>query len=159
MSIRVQPSSWASRSALVSTIVPTTPPARAPPLRVGDRDSRVHEREVREPLWEVAEELARPRVDLLGVEPDIVREADELSHQLVRVVDAAAARVGVDEPERAGQERALVSVETVLPAVAVDVRPLAQLALDRSDRAAHPVAARVVVAQHHERQQARVELA
>ena len=84
------------------------------------------------------------RVDLLRVEADVVCQPEEVLHQRVGVVQPSGPRVRVDEPERASEEGAFLTVEPVAPAVAVHVRPLAQLTLDRVDRAADPLAERIV---------------
>src|SRR3954471_15253110 len=65
------------------------------------------EPEVTQRLREVAEEGAVGRVDLLGIEADVVREAGELVEQRGRLVGPAGGRQRLDEPERARQERAL----------------------------------------------------
>src|SRR3954464_12092504 len=79
-------------------------------LLVGADDvhDRVDERQVRERLREVAEVPARPRVDLLRVEVQRRRVAEQLLAQVaghLRLADLAQRR---HEPERADGERALL---------------------------------------------------
>src|SRR5438874_1848348 len=129
------------RRPLVSTIVPTTPPPSAPQivtmrapsslLRIRNRVGGADEGEMSESLGEVAEELPALGVDLLRVETDVVREPDELVHQPPSLFQPSQSREGVDEPERAGEESALLAHDAVLAAIAVDERPFPQLALDR----------------------------
>src|SRR5438105_1820552 len=76
--------------------------------RVLDRAGGVDEREVAEPLREVAEQLARARVDLLGEEADVVRVWEYEFHRLGRLVDATETRERLDDPERACDERAFL---------------------------------------------------
>src|SRR5439155_12103860 len=118
----------------------------------------VDQREVRQALREVAEEFSASGVDLLGVESDVVRGCDQLVHKRPRLVELSLPRQGVDEPEGAGQERALVALNAVLAAVAVDERALLQLPPDRLDRGLHALADGVVVREDRERQDARVDL-
>src|SRR5207248_10634192 len=84
---------------------------------VADRSSGVDEREVAEPLREVAEEPAALRVDLLGEQTDVVRVTEHLPHRPARLGDPPCARERLDEPERAGHERAL---GPLLPAVPIE---------------------------------------
>src|ERR671937_2009389 len=97
-------------------------------LHVLDRDRSVHEREVRQPLREVAEELLRLWIHLLGEQPDVVRQRDELLHQLDRLVEPAVAGERVDEPERTREERALLPLQAVLSAIPVHEWPDGELA-------------------------------
>src|SRR5204862_4706129 len=107
-------------------------------------------------LREVTEELTVRRIDLLGVEADVVRDADQLVHQGAGLIEAALARKGVHEPERAREERAFLPADAVFAEVAVDERAGTQLALDRGNRPSQPLALRLVIGQDRERQQARV---
>ena len=66
-------------------------------------EGRVHEREVRERLGEVAEQPARLRVVLLRQQAEVVAEIDQPPEQLVRLVVAAEQLVAVAEPELARQ--------------------------------------------------------
>ena len=95
-----------------------------------------------EGLREVPELLARPRVDLLGQQAEVVRAAGELVEERLRAVDLARLREAGDEPERAEDERALlaaqaVGVQALLVAVAQHEPVLGQLVGDprRSSRA------------------------
>src|ERR671934_2556665 len=98
----------------------------------------------------------RLRVDLLTEEADVVRERDHPAHGLARLVQPTGTRERLDEPERAGDERALL---LLLAAVAVEERPArTQLVPDRVDRRAEPFGARVEVAHPRQAEDARVEL-
>src|SRR5207302_7906931 len=115
--------------------------------------------EVCQTLGEVAEELPALWVDLLRVEANVVGKPDELVHQAARLVEAALAGERVDEPEGASEERAFLARDAVFAPVAVDERPLPELALDRRDRSPQPLAGRIVVGEDRHRQQACIELA
>ena len=86
----------AARSPVVSTSVPTNPPARAAQTLIvwprRDRPGGVDQRQVGQALREVAEEGAGGGVDLLRVEADVVGEADELVHQRRGIVGAGRMR-------------------------------------------------------------------
>src|SRR5437764_860475 len=115
-----------------------------------------HEAEVAEALREVAEELTRPRIELLGEEPEVVRKADQLVHRLAGLRDAARTRERLHEPERARHEGAL---HLLLAAVAVEERAArSELAADRLDRPSHELALRVDEAGPRRPQRRRVEL-
>src|SRR5206468_10016149 len=97
-------------------------PDRSAGLLLGDRSRGIDQREVAQPLREVAEEVVRAWVDLLGEESDVVREADDLVHRLAALGEPAGARERLDQPERARDERTL---HLTLAAVAVEQRPAA----------------------------------
>ena len=88
-------------------------------------------------LGQVSQERSALLVHLLGVESDVVCEADELVHQLGGLVGASGAGERVGEPERAAQEGALASRKAVLAAVAIQQRAVAQLASHGRDRGGH----------------------
>src|SRR2546423_3353826 len=91
-----------------------------------------------EPLREVAEELARARIDLLREEPQIVRVPEQLVHRLACLGDTARTRERLDDPERARHEGAL---DLLLAGVAVEERAAgSELAADRVDRRSHQLA-------------------
>ena len=102
-----------------------------------------------------------PDVVLLRQQPDVVRDGARPIHELVGVVDPAAAGVLLDEPERAGQEGMLVAgepVDAAVGAVAQQEAVAHERALHLGDGAEH---ARVVVgAEAHlgQEQQRRVDL-
>src|SRR5581483_6953420 len=124
-------------------------------LRRGDERRRVDQRQVRETLREVAEELAARGVDLLRVEADVVRELEQLLHRLARLLDAADARERLDEPERAREERALLPL---LAAVAVEEWAAgAERGADRVDRRARARVVRLQEAGADREQHRRVE--
>src|SRR4029450_74510 len=98
------------------------------------------------------------RVDLLGVEPDVVGEAHELVHQLRRLLDSTSARERLREPEGAGQEGTVRAGDTVLARVAVDERTVPRFAPAGVDRGREPLPLRVDIPEQDAEQQARVEL-
>ena len=61
-----------------------------------------------EPLREVPEELPGGRIDLLRQQADVVRGIDGLLEDVGPVVDSTCSRERRREPERAGEERALL---------------------------------------------------
>src|SRR5207253_4015599 len=78
-------------------------------LGSGDRNRvrRVDQRQMRQRLRQVAQQLVRLGIDLIRVQARVVREREQLLHALARLVEAAAARERLDEPERAREKRAL----------------------------------------------------
>jgi len=95
-----------------------------------DGGAGVDQSEVAQRLREVAEERTRRRVDLLGEQPDVVLVGQELLEERGSLVDVAAARERLDEPERTGDERAF----------AADVAgPAPQKAAARVELLANPV--------------------
>jgi hypothetical protein len=88
---------------------------------------------MRQSLREVPEEVSCLDVDLLGVQPDVVREPDELVHQRAGFVEAALVDVGFGEPERAGDERAVLARQPVVTDVAMEKRAVPELAPHRVD--------------------------
>src|SRR5690242_4878219 len=94
-----------------------------PRLGLGDGPGRVHQPDVAEGLGEVAEQLTRRGIDLLGEQADVVDVADGALEDLPGSVDAVRQGQRLGEPERAEQEGALLPGETVhagLGAVPVD---------------------------------------
>src|SRR6188508_3656401 len=95
---------------------------------------------MRERLWDVAEQLAGFRVDLLGEEADVVRERDRVVHERLSTLETPGPCESLHEPERTGEEG---TFELLRTAVAVDERPLGELLLDGGDRAGHALASRI----------------
>lgn len=100
-----------------------------------------------EGLREVADEPPSTRVVLLGKEPDVVGETGEAVEQRSSFSGTALKDEVVGEPEAAWQERAFATRQTVdlaeaVARVAADESVLAQLPLDRRDRAHHARVAR-----------------
>lgn len=62
------------------------------------------------PLRHVAEECPGGGVDLFGQEADIVGQGEDLIHEWAGPPDLAGVDEGADEPETAGDERALFSI-------------------------------------------------
>src|SRR5689334_18526863 len=90
--------------------------------RLADLRQRVARRDVRQmrqPLREIAQQLAGLWRDLLREQPEIVGLGDRQVEHLASLLDVAAAGHAFDEPERTAQKRALLSRETVVAAVAV----------------------------------------
>jgi hypothetical protein len=70
------PANSGSRSTLDDSRIPPVRPGALPRLRLADRPGRVDEADVAERLREVADQLARLGIDLLGEQSDVVDEAD-----------------------------------------------------------------------------------
>src|SRR6201986_4751491 len=123
-----------------AVIAPTRSRARCL-KRLADLRQRVARRDVRQmrqPLREIAQQLAGLWRDLLREQPEIVGLGDRQVEHLACLLDLAAARQALDEPERAAQKRALLPGQTVIAAVAVE-QALAGVELlpDRRDRPQH----------------------
>lgn len=71
-------------------------------------------------LREVAEVLASGRIDLLGVQTDVIGAMEEALESVVGFVEAADASQRLDEPEGADDESSFRPNETVRPVVAID---------------------------------------
>src|ERR1700752_2618394 len=99
---------WASLSVILAPVMAGTLPKLAVQV-----EGRADEREVREGLREVSQELARPP-DLLGVEPEVIRVREHLFEGEARLVQPPRARECLDVPERADRERPLLPFEAVL---------------------------------------------
>src|SRR2546430_17321666 len=80
---------------------------------------RVDQGGVRQPLREVAELLARGRIDLLGEQPERVGAAQQIVEQPLSLVEVAGHRERLRQPEAAGEERAFVAAQAVGGLVAV----------------------------------------
>jgi hypothetical protein len=78
-------------------------------------EGAVDEGDVRERLREVAELPTRPRVPLLGEQPEFVASREHALEQLFGLVEPALERESVREPERARQKRALTGRQAVDP--------------------------------------------
>src|SRR5690242_15100072 len=93
-------------------------------LRARSRRSRIvpvkrgggaDQREMNKALRKVAQELMRLRSHLLGVKTDVVRQRQQRIHQLRGLVVAARERERLDEPERAADEHAFATAQTIRP--------------------------------------------
>src|SRR5438132_384562 len=113
--MRVNPSSLAARSIVVSTRVPRKPPAREDQrtvtalrgrrrLRFGNGERCVDERQMHERLREISEEVAGVRIDLLRIEADVVGLRGESVHELGGLAQASRAGKRGNEPERTIEE-------------------------------------------------------
>src|SRR6478735_2988601 len=95
---------------------------------------RLDHREMRERLREVAEVVTGLGVELLGVETERRRDADQSLQQVTRALLLADDGEGRDQPERADQERALLARQSVVGlvgAVAQDESVFGQIVGDR----------------------------
>ena len=130
-------------------------------LGVGDRDGGVDQREVRERLREVAEEVAGARVDLLRVEPDVVREPDRArpSARSRRRAGQRARRASTSQNEQVRNAPSSPAERRRRRGSDRRTAPRAALARRLSIVDADPLALRVAVAEQRQRQQARVQLA
>src|ERR671931_1967990 len=94
-----------------------------PALRLTDRPRGVDQPDVAERLWEVAEQLAGPGVHLLRQQPHVVGVRDRALEHRPGPIDPSGHGQRLRQPERAEQERALVTgepVDALLGAVPVD---------------------------------------
>ena len=125
--IRVRPSAWLPASRVVSTTVADEPPERdaapfidilPPPARtrrsaprshraLGEGQRRVDQPDVRERLREIPERRPGLRVDLLRIEPNVVRVAEQSFEGRGRAGQIPAASAALDRPEAADAEGAL----------------------------------------------------
>ena len=125
-------------------------------------DSRrgLDEGEVREGLREVAEVPAGARVELLGVEAERRRDAQQALHQVAGALQLADDRQRGDEPEGADQEAALLARQAVVGLVglvAKDEAVLGQVVRDRVDGLAQAVVVARQEAEDRRQQRRRVE--
>lgn len=109
--------------------------ASASPLRVvlRERERCVDQPDVAEGLREVAELLPGFRVDLFGKEAEVVPALEESGEALVRLVEPTEVGEGLDEPERADDERALAAGQAVGAEIAVDELVAGESVTDRLD--------------------------
>src|SRR5690606_395551 len=100
----------------------------------------VDQRYVSERLGEVPEELARARIDLFAVQPDVVRVPEHALEDAFAALDVAREDQRIREPEGADREYALAARQAVRVDIPVDeLLVLArQLPERRLDRALHP---------------------
>src|SRR6185295_5239719 len=111
-------------------------------------------------LREVTEVESRPGVHLLGVEAEWGGTLEQRPDQLVGLAASSGAGEGLDEPERAGQERAFGAGQAVASGwVAVQQRAAGgQLLSDGIDRAPYAGGVDVLDAQQRQDEQRRVEV-
>src|SRR6266550_6177323 len=109
-------------------------------------------------LREVAQERRRRRIDLLGVQTDVVFERDQLVQQIDRLRASAGEAKDLGEPERAAEEGALLAAEVVVPQVPVEERPAAELPPERIDRPREAGARGIAVAELRTKEDTRVEV-
>ena len=104
------------------------------------RGGAVDQRDVGEGLREVAEELAGRRVDLLGVEPDVIGVAQHPAEDPLGPLALADHGQRLGQPEGADREGALLSLQPVGVTVAVDQLAVGagELPRDGADGPVHP---------------------
>src|SRR5438093_13417392 len=85
-------------------------------------------------LREVPEERRCRRIDLLGVQADIVLEPDQLVQQFDRLLAAAGQSEDLREPERAAEERSLFSPEIVVAHIQIEEWDPTELSSEDIDR-------------------------
>src|ERR671910_466974 len=94
----------------------------------GDRDRRADHGEMDEALGEVPQQFARVRVEFLGVQADVVRQAHQLIHERGGLVSAPYPGERFDEPEGAAEEGALAAAEAILAGIAPEQRAASEFA-------------------------------
>src|SRR5258708_40341973 len=95
---------------------------------------------------------------MLGEEPVRIAQGEQALEERQGLVAPAQGREGIDQPERADDERVLGRAEVVLLDVAEDEIAALEVALDRGDGLGEAWVLRVDEVQLVEKQQARVEL-
>ena len=92
-----------------------------------------------ERLREIAEQVLGPGFDLLGKKAQVVRRLGVGDKHLLRLVDPACHGKNLGQPETAEHESTLLTSDTVVGSVAVDVGAITQLRLNPLDRSKHAV--------------------
>src|SRR4051794_28754516 len=103
-----------SRDRYLLAAAPDQPVEGRPGLRGGDGLRRANQRQVAEGLREVADLALARHVVLLGQQPEVVRQIEQPLEELARLIDAVVQRERTDQPERAGEELALVTRQAVV---------------------------------------------
>src|ERR687898_3241611 len=112
-----------------------------------------------ERLWDVAEESAAGRIDLLRIKADVVRAGEQLPHQRACLLAPSQPGEDLRQPERAREEGALFAREPVVAAIAANQITRAQVGADPIDGAGETLALVLsAVAEDHGEQHARVHL-
>lgn len=91
----------------------------------------VDESHVRECLWEVSEEVTGRRINLFGVEAEMVAEFEQFLESFLRLFDAACGGQRIHEPETAEGESTLFAVMVV---AAIHECAIGEVAHDRFER-------------------------
>ena len=141
-------------------VVVAHPVTSCDPLGQDDPRGRLDQREVREGLREVAQVAARAGVELLGVEAERRRDAEQPLHQVAGTLPVADDRERRHQPERADQEAPLLAGEAVVGLagpVAEDEAVLRQVVGDGLDRLAQRLVAGGQEAEDRGQQRRRVE--
>ena len=115
---------------------------------------------MRKGLWKIADLTARRGVIFFRQQADVIGQRQQPDEQFARVVDPALHHVIVDQPEGAGQERALArrqAVDAFGRVITQHQAVFQQAALDLGERAAHPGIVGRQEPDQRNLQQARVE--
>src|SRR6478672_9726445 len=73
----------------------------------------IHQREMREGLWEIADQPARARFVLLAEQSNIITQRQKMVEQAQCFVAAAEHEIGIGEPEAAGKKDTLARRKTI----------------------------------------------
>lgn len=107
-------------------------------LRPTNVDRRADQREMRESLRKISQQLSGGRLDLLGEQTHIVGVTRDALEQLARFVECTAEREVVHEPERTQREGRLTARQAVIGAVPIHEPVGCQLLPDAFDGGADP---------------------
>src|SRR6266436_4454359 len=89
-------------------------------LRLRDGPGCIHEADVTEGLWEVAQQLVTRRIYLLGEQADVIRIGNRLFEGRPGLLDLPGQCLRLGKPERAEQEGPFFASQSIGCAVAVD---------------------------------------
>src|SRR5512132_740797 len=92
---------------------------RAGPIGLGQGDRGRDVGQVRQPLGEVAQQLPAVAVVLLGGQAEVAAAGRHPAEQLPGLLHAALVGQALGQPERAGDERALLADQVVVVSVAI----------------------------------------
>src|SRR3954453_11353603 len=111
------PAPGTTTASVPAALHPPPPPGRRRPGSAGlrDRPRGVDQADVAEGLGEVAEQLSRRRVDLLGEQAEVVAVAGRGLEDLAGPVGPAGERERLGEPESAEEESAPLARQPVAP--------------------------------------------
>src|ERR1700730_8466451 len=108
-------------------------------LGLGDRPGGVDQPDVAEGLGIIAQHLPRLRVDLLGEQSDVVGVGDRLLELPPGTIELARRGERLSQPEGADEEAALLTLQAVVRAVAVDqATAVGEPCIDGVDRGTDP---------------------
>src|SRR5437762_10611307 len=104
-------------------------------------ERRIDQRDVRERLGEIAHLTLRPRIILLGEEPDVIAEREQPLEESARVLMAPLQHVVVRKPKAASDEGALAAGKPVVGLLTIVAQHESiddQSLLDLLNSAPHP---------------------